>query len=299
MSKKLIASVVSVVGLLIVTVTSSAIVLGPARTWSYVAGLTTMAGEAADEATPMQLEIARTRSLLDAERHKVDAYEDQVMDLQARAEQADREAQHLAQRQSELRDVLARARQVLRDGPSEQAPGGDYYIISERRYRPEEVERDAAARLASLEEVTTELEFRHTLASDLREAARQGEALLAEARLRQAEVAQALEQLQIRSKTAEARVQAGELAAAVAKLPADADSGELRRAMANLESRISRQERQADRLGSSTGADALSIDYTGSRGRAASLLDRLDAELGDNAGNSDADSPEGFVKTDG
>ena len=233
---------------------AAVVVLGGEKTLSYLRGGRILASEHVDANSPMRLEAARVRALLDGSRQKAVAYEDRVFDLQGRAETSSQTVASLRAKLADEKRALEKARGLL-------AEARESYVISGRTYSHNEVSADAMKRIEECRRLEQDIAFQESLARDLAQGQEQGRKNLSEARRSLKQLETELARLETRNVNADVRLEIAALANGVSGAPIGAESSELDRAFKNYERRVSQKERQAaSRL--ATANTAHMIDYS-------------------------------------
>lgn len=236
------------------------------KVWSYGKGAQQVLNEEVDEKSPMRLEGARIRALMQKESETVLAYEDRICDLEARREATARATEEARRRLRGEEDLLKRIKGLLEKQL-------DQYTIGRSTYTYAEVNADALDRIEAVKRMREDIAFKESLVADLDRAIKQGRGSLAEARKRLEELEGAMARLEARNANAEVRLEVARLTSAIAGAPLAADS-ELEKACRNYERRVVKKERRADaRL--SAGNSQFRIDYS-----AAMVTQDATAEIG-------------------
>ena len=232
------------------------LVFGGEKTWSYLKGGRQVINEEVDKNSPMPLEAARVKSLVDTEANRILEYEDKVADLQARANSAERTIQDLGQK-VESETVLLKKIKGMLELKQEK------YNIGGRSYTFAEVNADALARLESVRGMQESIRLQESLLTDLEKAAKTGIGNLAVARKNQMELTNKISQLEARNSNADLKMEVANLTGAVGSSPFS-PSSELEKSFRNYETRVAQKERRAEsRLTMSAGnSGAPKIDYS-------------------------------------
>ena len=243
-----------VIGIVIVAVLAL-LVFGAERSVSYVKGTRAIITERVDDSSPMVLEAARVRALMDSQSERILRYEDKTADLQARAELTAQSVTELHKRLSEQKQLLIRIKALLDEKK-------EAYVIGGHEYTRAEVNADALSRLEDSKRLQEEIEFQQSLLGDLNKAIDQGDKTLVAVRQKQHQLKDQLVRLEARNANADLRNEVATLTNSLASSPLTANS-ELEHAFQNYARRVAKKERRAGSRLSAASTRHL-IDYSSS-----------------------------------
>ncbi len=224
----IVASIVLVLGL---------VVLGGEKTWSYAKGGQRMINEKVDQTSPMPLEAARIRALMDRENERVLQYEDKVLDLQGRAEATQKSV-------AEFTKKLDGEKQLIEQIGTLLAKRQERYLIGGHEYSLAEVNSDALGRVEACKKTQEDIEFQKSLLHDLNLAVEQGRQSLGEAKKKYTELGGQLARLETRNANADIRMEVATLTNSLTSAPVSGNSA-LEDAFKNYERRVAQKERRA------------------------------------------------------
>lgn len=231
----------------------AALILGGEKMWSYVRGGGEVLNAQLDSSTPLALEVARIRVLIETQGERIQKFDDTLLDLQGRSDAAARTVSGIQQRLDGEKKLLEQVKTMLDRGQTT-------YLVGDRGYSFAEVNADAMVRLDSCKRMQEELLFQTSLQRDLDAAVEQGRRNMVDARRQYGELKNQLARLGARDANADVRLEVASLTGALAgALPGP--SSELERAFLNLERRVAVKERRVSVTVGGVRGNAL-IDYS-------------------------------------
>jgi uncharacterized coiled-coil protein SlyX len=241
-------SIIAAVGIFSLAV----VVLGWAKTSSYIAGTRQVLNEEANDRAPMRLERARIEALIEKEQQNVLAFDDRVADMDGRRNATYRAVEDANKALAIERTLLKKIKALLDEKRNT-------YTIGRNSYSYAEVNADALDRLEAVRRMQEDIAFQESLVADLECGIKQGRGSVGDAQKRLAELKNAMARLEVRNANADVRLEIAKLTSAIAGAPLCAQS-ELEGAVRNYDRRIGQKERQAQSRLSVTGGP-FRIDY--------------------------------------
>lgn len=225
-------------GLLLAVLCLLLFTFGSEKVRSYLSGGRILARSQLERSSPVPLEAARIRGLIERETARVNEFEDQLIDVESRYAVAQTTLRQLQQKMDTERQGLAALKGMLDQGKRR-------YVVGGVEYTKEELAAEALSRVEACQNMAAEQNRQSGIVKNLAKSLEVGHAALGEARRRLAELTAKLEELRVRNDNAELRATVTKLASAIEQA-APALSGELESSVRNLENRVIGKERRAD-----------------------------------------------------